>query len=223
MKRTVTIEKNSYEVYRNELASPGLVTTAQIAGLSSPDFSYVGYGEKELFSNDLPPVSSEAIHFASGVKGAASLSVKTTGNQNVYLSALVQDVVHIAENSGFNTELPFVLEIKAGLCELEFGYNHENGKANSYDSTQVSGVKMFGFCLRPPEHIPREDEHVRRLSEFLLNHAAGAGICYWPVMKLSRDSKEILVQPEPETMLQQVEMQLWFPGRTCDAADFMRL
>lgn len=223
MKRTVTIEKNSYEVFRNELSSPGLVTTAQIAGLANPGFSYVAYGENELFSDSVPHLSSEAIHFASGVKGAASLSVKTTGNQNLYLSALVQDVVQIAENSGFNTELPFALEIKAGLCELEFGYNHKKGKAVDYDSAQLSGVRMFGFALRPPEHIPREDEHVRRLSECLLDHPVGAGICYWPVMKLSSIAKDMLVQPEPESMLQRVQMQLWFPERTCDAADFMRL
>lgn len=220
MKRTVQIEKNSYEVYKNEIASSALVTTAQISRMVNQDFPYVGYGESSLHSNELQPASSEAICFASGVKGTPSLSIHTLGKKPLFLSALIQDAVHIAENSGFDTERPFALEVKAAYSEVEFGYNHQNGRASAYDSKEVPEISMFGFCLRPPEHIPRDDEHVRSLSELLLHHPAGAGLCYWPVTALAGAKTGILVQPEPESMLQDVQMQLWFPERTCDAADF---
>ena len=223
MKRTVQIEKNSYEVYKNEIASSALVTTAQISRLVNQDFPYVGYGESGLHSNELQPASSEAICFASGVKGTPSLTIRTTNDKLLFLSALIQDAVHISENSGFDTERPFFLEVKAAFSELEFGYDHQNGRATAYDSAEIKSITMFGFCLRPPEHIPRDDEHVRRLSEMLLHHPAGAGLCYFPVAMIIRGGELKLVQPEPESMLQQVEMQLWFPERTCDAADFKQL
>jgi len=229
--QTVQIGKNKYGLHERETAAPGLMHRDQYEIYPRAEGSFIGFYDDGIIMQhqllsplpDQKEAGNKKLSFGFGILGSPQLEITTEHPHPAYLSVLMQDVLQICEARGLNVERPFAIRLTAGDTELEYGYNHQQGKPASYGNTRTGALRLFGFGFRPPEHIPRTDEHLRALSEHLMLFPAGGGSCLWAYASLNQKGEEQIVQPEPETMLKNASISLYFPDRVCDAADFTSL
>lgn len=212
---TVRIEKSRYRVQTETEAESVLVTAEFLGRLTNAQGWGMGFGEHEMTFYPSEK-SSDALQFGSGISGAPRYRIWLEQQEQVYLSVLIQDLVHLLETQGENPELPFACKIEAGQAEMEVGFSHKNGHPQSYETESADKVTLYGFGFRVPAHIPREDSHQRALCEVISTFPFGGGTAAW----LALSDGYRVVQPEPESMLQNPQIQIYIPSRTGDAADF---
>ncbi|MFW6347149.1 MAG: hypothetical protein ACOC2C_00890 [Cyclonatronaceae bacterium] len=154
----------------------------------------------------------------AGVCGKASLHILKKSEQAIHLSGLLQDVIELCEKSGFPVERPLGISLHAENVALEYGHQHSNGRPQQYDEAEAAQLDSFGFLFRKPEHIPRDDAHIRAVCEHISRFPAGGGVYAWLYGK--SNNPEINGQPEPETLLHgPTEIRIYVPVRRADAAD----
>lgn len=157
----------------------------------------------------------------AGISGAPVLRITKKEARPIYLSGLLQDSIELCEGIGLPVERPLGVSIKTGKAALEYGTHHKNGRPESYDEAEIKTLHAFGFMFRKPEHIPRDDAHIRAVCEHISRFPAGGGIYAWLFGQIT--SPNLQIQPEPETLIEDTaELRIFLPRRYADAADTLR-
>jgi hypothetical protein len=176
------------------------------------------YGMKDDF--DIAPEKEDRILLHAGICGEPVLQLACEDKRPVYLSGLLQDAIELCERVGLPVEQALGVRIKAREAILEYGMHFKNGRPQKYDETGAQTLNAFGFMFRKPEHIPRNDAHIRAICEHMCHFPAGGGIYAWLFGQST--SPFLQMQPEPETLFQgPAELQIFLPRRYADAADML--
>lgn len=170
---------------------------------------------------DIAPTIEEAPRLHAGICGDPVLHIRYEDSSAAYLSGLLQDSIELCEGIGLPVERPLGVSIRAENLALEYGTHHQNGRPRLYDEAEAETLDVFGFMFRKPEHIPRDDAHIRAICEHTSHFPAGGGIYAW--LFGQSGTPELQIQPEPETLIQgAAELRIFQTGRYADAADMVR-
>ena len=156
-----------------------------------------------------------------GWMGDAALRLRAAFPKPVYFSVVLQDAAQLAAEAGITPERPLGFRMKAECTQLEY----ERYPAGGYGEAAELTLAASGFLFFRPEHLPRDDESVRALCRLLEQYPAGGGICALTLAPLhaiepaAPENTAAFIQPE--TLIRRVEMELFAPHRSCDAADFL--
>lgn len=176
------------------------------------------YGMKGDF--DIAPGKDEKMLLHAGVSGEPVLQILCEDKRPVYLSGLLQDSIELCERIGLPVEQALGVRIKAEKTTVEYATHHKNGRPQNYDEAEAETLSAFGFMFRKPEHIPRNDAHIRSICEHMSHFPAGGGIYAWLFGQST--SPFLQMQPEPETLFEgPAELQIFLPRRYADAADMI--
>lgn len=187
----------------------------------SVNAGYIWFNKEQagaMMAADAEPAAEKQVDVCAGVCGRAALSISKTDGKPAYLSGLLQDVIELCELMKIDAERPLGISLQAAAVDLEYGIHHKNGVPATYEDAAVERFSGFGFLFRKPEHIPREDRHIRAVCEHISRFPAGGGSYAWLFGRA--ESPEIYAQPEPETLIHgSAELSVFVPVRHADAAD----
>lgn len=184
--------------------------------------SGAGAGQQGVTADfDFAPADEEAAGLHAGICGEPVLHIRYEDSSPAYLSGLLQDSIELCEGIELPVERPLGVSIRAEKVALEYGTHHQNGLPRRYDEAEVESLSAFGFMFRKPEHIPRNDAHIRGICEHTGQFPAGGGIYAW--LFGQSGNPELQIQPEPETLIHgAAELRIFQADRYADAADMVR-
>ncbi|MCH8566839.1 MAG: hypothetical protein LAT67_01190 [Balneolales bacterium] len=228
----VKIEKNSYLCQINDAANSLFISpdycesflkTDKLQFFLSDDADTPGLLPASLVSMSTDSPRKNGMNcFGSGVSGEPVLQIsgKSDRSKKMFLSAILQDILQIAtiKTSDFRDDLPLGLELKLSNADIEGISSLQSQSAGSNPDFYTESAVIYGFIYRKPEHIPRDDEHIRALCGKLNKKEYGGGLFGWLVSTQPNPEFPLLL-PEPESLAESFSAKLYLSRRTADAAD----
>lgn len=142
---------------------------------------------------------------AYGFSGDAFLSLKFNPQKPVYWSVFLQDVAELLFREGHDTSLPMGFIAVLESVSAETSVISTDGKRSMGNECTTQKLNLAGFFFVEPEHISRESDLARRISELIHKFPIGGPVSGLTFSEINGNVFFV----EPETSFNAAELQVY--------------
>ncbi len=142
---------------------------------------------------------------AYGFSGDAFLSLKFNPQKLVYWSVFLQDVAELLFREGHDTSLPMGFTAVLESVSAETSVISTDGKRSMANEFTTQKLNLAGFFFVEPDHISRESDLARKISELIRKFPIGGPVSGLTFSEINGDVFFL----EPETAFNAAELQVY--------------